>query len=253
MTCFVLAVIIGCGKNEETNIPPCPPEGNHIPPTITIIQPAGGILIEKDTVLSITLEATDGDCSIAYGYLLHNGNLVGSFNLSPLKNYLHITKYDNGDMNSLKAIAFDNEDSVGIAEITFSVNIIDNSPDYRDPYIGHFYFRTIHSFWVLNEGTTVDTSYYHGMTRKFEQTDSADDLNIFHNDTGEDPENKITIEFREQKKITSLLKVDGSLIPVYDKYYHEGGFTNSDTLLVHVSIGWSPSHIEGYDIVGIRE
>jgi len=156
-------------------------------------------------------------------------------------------------MNSIKAVAIDNEDSVGIAEITFRVNIIDNSPDYRDPYIGHFYFRTIRSYWVINEGTTIDTSYFQGMIRKFELTDSADDLNTFYNDSGEDPDKKITIEFQEQKKITSMLKVDGRLIPIYNKYYHEGRFTNIDTLKVQVSIGWSPSHIENYDILGIRE
>jgi hypothetical protein len=48
--------------------------------------------------------------------------------------------------------------------------------DYRQKYFGDFYFTVITEFWMLGQPTTYDTSFYNGVIRKYELSDSEDDL-----------------------------------------------------------------------------
>lgn len=79
-------------------------------------------------------------------------------------------------------------------------------------------------------------------------------LSTDDNDSEENPNEKITIEFVPNAKITTLIDEDGILTPKYGYHYaHSGGFVNIDTIAFHIGGpgglggGWS------YNIKGIRK
>ena len=102
--------------------------------------------------------------------------------------------------------------------------------DFRSVYYGYFNFTVIYESWSIIGPTTYDTIKYSGVIRKFVQSDSDSDY-YNEDDSKEDPNKKITIEFLKKTILTSVITNDGQLIPKgASHYYHEGGFMNRDTI-----------------------
>jgi len=106
---------------------------------------------------------------------------------------------------------------------------------------------------MLYQPTTYDTSYYNGVIRRYELSDSKNDL-YADDDSGENPNKKITIEFKQDTKITSLLNIDGSLVYRFGYHYsHYGKFTDSDTIIFSVSGLGGLGAGCNYEVKGIRK
>ena len=125
--------------------------------------------------------------------------------------------------------------------------------DFREKYYGNFYFKIITESWMLCQPTTYDTSYYNGVIRRYELVDSENDM-FSDNDSNENPNEKITIEFIKKGKITSLINENGVLIPKAGYHYsHIGEFIHVDTINFNIGGlgglggGWA------YEVKGIRE
>ena len=106
---------------------------------------------------------------------------------------------------------------------------------------------------MLGQPTTYDTSYYNGVIRRYELVDSENDM-FSDNDSNENPNEKITIEFIKKGKITSLINENGVLIPKAGYHYsHIGEFIHVDTINFNIGGlgglggGWA------YEVKGIRE
>ena len=126
--------------------------------------------------------------------------------------------------------------------------------DFRLQFTGDFNFRVITEFWEMGQPLKYDTSFYNGVIRKYELVDSESDLYPENDSEEKNPNEKITIEFAPNAKITSLISEDGTLTPKHGyHYFHSGGFENIDTIVFHIGGlgglggGWS------YDVEGIRK
>lgn len=232
----ILIIIISCEK-----------EKNNQDPTINFIEPDNNLVIEHDTILSIIVEANDEDGVVKKVELLINGTIVKAFDSPPYQYDWHDSKLENEGIYIIKAIAYDDKGASGETELSVEIK------DFRTKYLGDFYFKVITESWMLGQPTSYDTSFYNGEIRRYELIDSENDLYTV-DDSGENPNEKITIEFKQNTKITSLLNRDGSLISKSGyHYYHQGGFTDIDTIaftiggLGGLGGGWN------YDIVGIRK
>ncbi len=129
----------------------------------------------------------------------------------------------------------------------------DDPADYRNKYMGDYRFIVISEQWTMGQPNIYDTAIYHGKIRKFISSDSEDDLYVY-DDSDENPNEKITIEFLHNKKITSVLEENGDLENRYGAHYHhEGKFTD------HYSIDFSISGLGGlggginYEVNGSKE
>ncbi len=107
--------------------------------------------------------------------------------------------------------------------------------DFRTKYLGSFRFVLITESWRLGQSNLYDTSFYNGVIRKFELIDKNDDLYSGNEDSTENINDKITIEFSHSSKITTLIKKDGELISKSGYHYvHEGRFVNLDSIKVYI-------------------
>jgi hypothetical protein len=107
--------------------------------------------------------------------------------------------------------------------------------DSRIQYLGNFRFTISSEKWQLGQPTTNESSVYNGLVRKFKPTDSETDL-YPEDDSGENSNEKITIEFMQGGKITTLLTDEGALADKYAAHYHHSGrFTHIDTLVFTVT------------------
>ncbi|PLX06400.1 MAG: hypothetical protein C0596_18210 [Marinilabiliales bacterium] len=79
------------------------------------------------------------------------------------------------------------------------------SKDYREEYIGNFYFKVISNSWTM-ESSHNDTSYYHGYIRKFETADLDADMYYEDDDSTQNPDSSITIKFADYRVITTLVE-----------------------------------------------
>lgn len=236
LTLLTLTILISCAKDKSNQSP-----------TIKFIEPENDLVIEHDTVLSIIVEPFDEDGDIQKVELFINGTMVITFNSPPYQYYWHVSNIENVGVFAIKAIAYDDKGAIGEAQIGVEIN------DFRIKYLGDFYFKVITESWMYGESPIYDTSFYSGVIRKYEYSDSENDLYI--DDDGEENSNeKITIEFKSNTKITSILNEDGSLIPKSGHhYYHYGEFTCIDTINLSIDGlgglggGWN------YEVVGIRE
>ncbi len=220
---------------------------DNIKPSVKFIQPQNNLIITQDTSLTITVDANDIDGDIKKVELFINGILVKEFTSPPYQYEWMDAKLENEGTYIIKAIAYDNNDAINEAKISITIK------DFRSKYLGNFYFQTITELWTLGQPTTYDTSFYSGVIRRYELADSDNDLYL-NDDSGENPNAKITIEFKPNTKITSLLNEDGNLIPKTGyHYYHQGGFSTTDTIVFSVEGlgglggGWN------YYVIGIRE
>ena len=167
----------------------CVKEKNNQNPTVVFLQPANNLVIDQDTVLTINVEANDADGEVSKLELFIDGALAEVFNSPPYQYAWNISQIENNGLRTIQAIAHDNNGATGQAEISIDIN------DYRTKYLGDFYFRVITESWMLGQTTTYDTSYYNGLIRAYELTDSENDL-FSEDDSAENPDEKITLEFK---------------------------------------------------------
>lgn len=236
LTLLILMILISCEKEKSNQ-----------KPTIRFVEPDNNLVIEHDTVLSIIVEPFDEDGEIKKVELFINGTIVKTFNSSPYQYDWHNAKIENIGVYTIKATAFDNKGATGDAEISVEIR------DFRIKYLGDFNFRVITKSWIFGQPTTYDTSFYTGVIRKYELTDSENDLYI-DDDSDENPDEKITLEFKQNTKITSLINENGILTPKSGyHYYHQGEFTDIDTIsfsiggLGGLGGGWN------YEVKGIKK
>lgn len=224
----------------------CKKEKTNQQPSISFVQPDNNLIITSDTVLIFKADPRDEDGEIEKVEFLINGLVVQTITQAPYQ-FEWLAKIENAGMYTIKAIAWDKEGASAEAEINLEIR------DYRNPFTGDFYFRVIIQHWVLGQPTTYDTSFYSGVIRKYELADSENDLSP-GNDSEENPDKKITIEFSPDTRITSLISEDGTLIPKSGHHYgHSGAFVNVDKIKFFVGGmgglggGWN------YDVEGTRK
>lgn len=211
-TLFSLLTVISCGKDKD-----------NINPTIRFIQPGPNLVIEQDTILVILVDARDSDGDVRKVELLINGSIVREFD-SPPYQYEWYAKLENEGVHTMKARAYDDKGATGQEEISIEIN------DFRTKYLGDYYFKVIKQSWRLGQPETYDTSFHNGKIRRYELMDSENDMYI-DDDGNEDFNKKITIQFKQNTIITSILNIDGSLVAKTGHHYnHFGGFTDKDTI-----------------------
>ncbi|MEI7661733.1 MAG: hypothetical protein WCK34_06040 [Bacteroidota bacterium] len=109
-----------------------------------------------------------------------------------------------------------------------------DKPDFRTKYLGNFRFKIVTESWMIGQPTTYDTSFYDGAIRKFELTDSQNDLEGSDNSAA-NPNERITIEFKKNQLITPLINEYGTIISKSGYHYsHRGYFKNIDTIEFYV-------------------
>ncbi len=220
---------------------------SNLPPSIRFIEPENNILIEHDTILTLFVSAHDEDGAIQKVAFLINGTFVKGIETPPYRYEWEDLKIENEGIHLIKAVAYDDEGLSRAAELTIEVR------DYRTKYIGTFSFKIITESWSIAAPPVFDTSYYIGAVRKYEPNDSQNDL-FYDDDSGENPDRKITIAFKNNRKITSLLNIDGSLVPKSGyHYHHEGGYTDTNSInFIVVGLGGLGGGVN-YQVEGKRE
>lgn len=235
-----LLLLTSCGKEAVQ-----PTEANQ-PPVILFLRPNEDLIIEQETLLVFKFQPLDVDGHIAKVELFLNGNLIQTLIDPPYQTYPYAVFSDKDEILTFLAIAYDNQGATGQAERHIEIR------DFRPKYLGDFYFRSIKTGWSVAYGNTIDTSYYHGLIRKYELIDSQNDY--FQGDDSNEPSSgKITFEYQPNEVFTSLVNPDGSIVPKsHNHYHHEGGFAGVDTIAFTFSnfaLGGGTS----YDVLGIRE
>jgi len=131
-------------------------------------------------------------------------------------------------------------------------NEVGEEVDYRNSYLGDFNFTVIEEYWLMGEPTVYDTLNYLGIIKEYAAPDSENDFFV-EDDSAEDPMRKISIEFLENKHITSEIIIGGELISKSGyHYHHEGTFIGNDTIKFVLSgLGGLGGGIN-YEIKGIR-
>lgn len=233
---LILLMVFSCEK-EKTNLNP----------TIKFVKPDNKSIIKHDSILSIIVEPIDQDGMIEKVELLINDSIVKSFDSPPYQYDWYDAKLENEGMITFKAIAYDNNGATGQAEISIEIK------DFRTKYLGDFSFKVVTESWTLGKPTTYDTSFYDGVIRKYELIDSKNDL-YNDNDSDENPNQKVTLEFEQNTKITSLLNNDGGLVSKSGRHYgHRGSFTDMDTIVFRVGGLGGLGYGRNYQVEGIRK
>jgi hypothetical protein len=225
----------------------CDKEKTNDNPTIKFIQPDSNLIITHDTIIRFVVEPKDIDGDIVKVDFVINGVTKQTIDSPPYQFDWYDAKLDNVGIFIVDAIAYDNKGDTGVARIKIEIN------DYRIKYFGNFYFTIMTEHWMLGRPNTYDTSIYNGLIRKYLSTDSENDQ-YSSDDSKENPIDKITIEFKQNTKITTLLRSNGELIGKNGNHYcHNGKYNNIDTIefavgcLGGLGAGWN------YKVKGIRK
>ncbi|MFT5337820.1 MAG: hypothetical protein ACI9YL_001832 [Luteibaculaceae bacterium] len=233
---LMVSMIFGCQK-EQT----------QTKPFIRFIQPQNDLVAEGDSTMRIILEAGDENGSISKVELFINEEMVKVFDSIPyLYDWLDLKEANPGIL-TLKAKAYNNKGEVGEAyrEMMYV--------DYRSKFLGNYYFTVIRESWSLGNPNHYDTSYFHGKIRKFELIDREMD-EYSCNDSHENPKEKITIEFKENEILTSVLYLDGELEEKTGYHYgHGGNFIGPDSISFSVGGFGGNGGGWGYDVFGKKE
>jgi hypothetical protein len=224
----------------------CSKEKLNTPPEVRFLQPAGNLLIEKDTVLNFLVEAGDKDGTIKQVAFLVNDYIVQWNHYPPYEYVWYDAKVDNPGVYSIKAIARDDMDATSTAEIRIEIY------DFREQLLGDFQFTVVRAHWVIGGEITYDTLNYQGVVRRFEETDNDDNLFV-DDDPTENPNQKVTIQFLPDKKITSIIDHEGVLMPKSGYHYtHTGSFIHPDTLVFYVGGLGGLGGGSAYSVTGSR-
>lgn len=218
----------------------------NLNPTIEFIGLGTNISLLTDTTFIFKTKVVDDDGVIEKVDFYIDNVLVKSVDKAAFEFEWKPSYQDIGN-HILKAIAYDNHDAKGTAERQFQVN------DFRTNYFGNFDFTVIIESWAMNLPTTYDTFHYPGVIREYILSDSDDDF-YSHDDSDENPHQKITIGFLQGAKITSLINLKGELIPKMGiHYHHQGKFVTIDSIAFSIGGlgglggGWN------YMVNGIRK
>lgn len=216
-------------------------------PTVRFSEPENNTILEQDTILTIVIDANDPDGDIKKVQLLINGSIADEFDSRPYQFDWHDSTIENEGVYIFRAIAYDDQGATEQTEISVEIK------DYRTKYLGDFDFKVIKSSWVFGESITYDTLFYDGEIRKYKLIDSENDL-FDSDDSNENPNEKITIEFISTGNITSLLNSDGSLVSKSGyHYYHSGGYSDFDTINFNINgLGGLGSGCD-YEVEGVRK
>lgn len=209
-----LLLALGCVKQDDSN-----------KPQVEIVAPANKLVLEKDSVLRIGVIANAPEGEITELELFIDDTIVKTFTAKPYYYDWQGAKLENHGVHTIKAVARDSSGATGQDKITVEIK------DYRATFLGNFKFKVIRKFWMIGQPTAIDTFYYDGVIRRYVLADSQNDLYNEDDDTKENKDEKITIEFTEYNHITSLLKKDGRLVSKSGIHYnHQGGFTGLDKI-----------------------
>lgn len=90
-------------------------------PTISFLQPSNNLIIPNDTIISFIVEPYDSDGKIDRVEFIKNGTLIQTVVNSPYKFDWNISTEDSIGIYIIKAIAYDNEEAKGEAEIQIEI------------------------------------------------------------------------------------------------------------------------------------
>lgn len=124
--------------------------------------------------------------------------------------------------------------------------------DYRNDFCDEYEFEVRATYWE-GSTTTFDTLFYDGEIRLFEVGDRENDL-YSDDDSAEPKEEKVTIQFLADTKITSIIDEEGKLeLKSGSHYYHSGGFEDENTIIFGITgLGGMGGGAE-YEIIGTRK
>ena len=80
------------------------------------------------------------------------------------------------------------------------VKTVENKVDQRTKYLGDFDFKVENKLWSIVNPSIYDNYTYTGVIRKYELNDRKEDF-YSCDDKKENPDEKITIEFNQDKKL----------------------------------------------------
>jgi hypothetical protein len=113
---------------------------------------------------------------------------------------------------------------------------IQDKVDYREKYYGDYAFEAVIRSWSMSSGVSWDTSFYNGLIRKYQLSDSDSNWCAGAIDAHPNPNEKISLHFRQNMTITSGISEEGLLMPkTCYHYYHKGGFTHHDTISFYLT------------------
>jgi len=216
-------------------------------PTVEFVGLYNDVLIEKDTLLRILFLPLDIDGKIDKVEIYINGDLVESFISSPYQYDWPITIVEDIGLYLIKAIAYDDKGAQGVDSISLKIQ------DYRTKFCGDFYFKVIKESWMIDQPTIYDTSYYGGVLRFYDIVDSDNDV-FSGDDSDENPNRKVAIQFKSNLLLTSLIDEHGILIPKTGYHYgHHGNFVQLDTIVFFVGGFGGLGGGYNFEVHGIRE
>lgn len=233
----IATIVSSCNKKEEI----------IDSPEVHIITPLNNSKIAVGSTIIIEADPKDNDGLINHVELLVDGVSKQVFDKAPFQYEWKVQHMDVG-MHTIKFMAYDDMNATGASEIQIEV------VDFRDAYLGNFSFTIITDSWQMWQPTTYDTSYFNGTIRCYDLTDSANDIYYSNDDTAENPDQKITIEFLPNQRITSLIDTNGVLVNKSGYHYHHGGqFLTDDSIAFYVSGLGGLGAGYNYSVKGLRQ
>lgn len=214
-------------------------------PTINSLTSIKPIYTKADSIITFEFEALDQDGEIVNIEFYINDKLIKTSSSNLILHNFYIAN-ENIGYNTFKVLAFDNSQSKSSFSSSFIIN------DYRTPYLGEFRFTNTVVTNNFNDPITYNDTFYHeGNVSLFKLTDSQFD-NYPHDDSFENPDKKLTINFGET--ITPTVHSNGDFIPKYGShYYHEGKYSdNLDTIFFEFNSG-SLATSSYHTVIGIRK
>jgi hypothetical protein len=139
-----------------------------------------------------------------------------------------------------------------VSFVLFACKKDQTTMDFRTKYLGEFDFTVISNYYGPS-GTGIDTNYYSGLIRAYENTDAA--LNFYLDDENVDPTTKIVVEISQNLTLSSILTDSGVLVQKSDVYFNQSGsYSGTDTIEIsrHVS-GAATLDVSDFTITGIRK
>ena len=125
-----------------------------------------------------------------------------------------------------------------------------------NPYYGNFDFKIICNSWqmIAEPHTSSDTSYYSGQIVAFNLSDLDNDLFPGNADTTENADEKITIIFGKNLKITTVLNSSGVFLEKNGYHYnHTGNFITQDSIAFTISGLGGMGGGSSFIVTGVRK
>lgn len=235
---FILLLHSHCSKNLPENI-------NST--DIAFTDPAIRISISDDTLVMVNTNPISFHNAIEKVVFIINGKTVQTIYETPFQYNWSDLRLNEDGIYKIEVIAYN-----FLGERNSTETLIENFKS-RLNYLGHYRFRVINEEWRLGKPNVYDTTFYDGNIRKYISSDDATIL-IPRDDTKENPLEKITIEFKENTKITTRLKNDGTFVEKYGLHYcQSGAFITMDSIQCTVGCLGALGGGNNYFIQGVRK